>query len=126
MAWKKRLKLPCRRPDFVVGGRAFFGESRAEHAADVCAERRRRVSFAAATRPSHRALVGGQRFVEAGRLDQFQRRQTGGHRDRVAGQRAGLIDRAERGDLSMISRLPPKAPSGMPPPTPCRRWTDPA
>ena len=37
--------------------------------------------------------------VEAGRLDQLQHRQARRHRDRIAAQRAGLVDRAGRRDL---------------------------
>jgi hypothetical protein len=38
------------------------------------------------------------------------------HRHRIARQRAGLVDGAERRDLLHDSRRPPKAPTGMPPP----------
>ena len=66
----------------------------------ICAEKAtpcflRGSDEAVAQRPGLR----GQRLVEARRLDQLQRRQTGGHRQRIARQRAGLIDRAERRDL---------------------------
>ena len=43
--------------------------------------------------------AGGERVVEAGRLDQLQRLQTGGDRDRIARQRARLIDAAERREV---------------------------
>ena len=42
--------------------------------------------------------------------------EAGGHGDGVARQCAGLVHRAQRAICSIISRLPPKAPTGMPPP----------
>jgi hypothetical protein len=54
--------------------------------------------------------------VETRTADQAQGGQAGGHRQRVTRQGAGLVDRAQRGDARMISRLPPKQPTGMPPP----------
>src|SRR3546814_2207966 len=37
--------------------------------------------------------------MEARRLDQFEHRQAGGHRNRVAAERTGLVDRPARCDL---------------------------
>jgi hypothetical protein len=42
---------------------------------------------------------GSEGLVQAGRLEFLQSGQAGGHRQRVARKRAGLIDGAERGDL---------------------------
>ena len=65
-----------------------------------CAEKATPCFFAAAASPSHSCRVrAGQRLVKARRLHQLQGRQTGGDGHRIARQRSGLIDRAERGDL---------------------------
>ena len=57
-------------------------------------------SRAAASSPSHSSVRRAlERRVEARRLDQLERREPGGHRDRIAAQRAGLVDRAARRDL---------------------------
>ena len=56
-------------------------------------------SAAAAARPStSRCRFGGQLGPEGVIVDQLQRRQSGRHGDRVAGQRARLVDRAVRRD----------------------------
>ena len=47
----------------------------------------------------HARGVGGQFVVETGAADQAQGGQAGGHRQRVARERAGLVDRAQRGNL---------------------------
>ena len=50
-------------------------------------------------------------------LQHAQRREPGRHRDRIARQRAGLVDAALAAtSCSMMSRGPPNAPTGMPPP----------
>jgi hypothetical protein len=86
--------------DGIVGARAGVGEVETEHAADVLGREGKAVFFRCADQAIAQCLgLGGQRFIEAGGLDQFQRGETGGGGDRVARQRAGLINRAERGDL---------------------------
>jgi hypothetical protein len=108
----------------VVGAGHCSAEVETEHAADVL-RGEGDAMLRAATAPDRRTAPWSlrQRLVEALFLNQLQRRQAGRHRHRIAGQRAGLVDRPERGDPFHDLALPPKAPSGMPPPITLPRST---
>ena len=57
-------------------------------------------SFAAAVQAVDQALgAGGEPRMKARFADGLEGGQAGGDRDRIAGQRAGLIDRADRSEL---------------------------
>src|SRR3546814_9720026 len=78
----------------------LVAEEQPEHAADPLRGQRdagfARSGFKAVAQHVCAALDVG---VEAGRLDQFEHRQAGGHRNRVAAERTGLVDRLARCDL---------------------------
>ena len=101
------------------------------------ATRRARPRDAAAAQPGResRAAVSSSATISLGR-QLGQRGDPGGHRQRVAGQRAGLVDRPAGATSAIRSRRPPYAPIGMPPPmilpsvvrsgcTPNRAWAPP-
>ena len=65
---------------------------------------------------STRAPGGLELLVHARLGEHPQRGRAGRHGQRVARERAGLVDGASGATVSMISRRPPKAPTGRPPP----------
>ena len=55
--------------------------------------------------------------METGLRNRIECRESRRHCDGIAGERAGLVDGPSGASCSMISRRPPNAPTGMPPPT---------
>ena len=84
----------------------------------LCAENGTpRVARRAVEALAQRARGRAERVVEARRLHELQRREARGDRDRIARERARLVHRARAARARcMMSRRPPNAPTGMPPP----------
>ena len=103
----------------VVIGHRLGGEEQRPHAADA-GDLVRHARPSPRPRSSPSASLLAQLLQPRVRrvVAQFlQRRQPGGHGQRVARQRAGLEDRPGGHDLLMMSARPPYAPTGRPPPT---------
>jgi hypothetical protein len=91
----------------VAGGRLGIrihatgtGEEEAEHAADMIG-RQRNAGTGRSVRQARDEAIGRapELCVETRRLESAQRREAGGHRDWIAGQRARLVDGTEWRDV---------------------------
>ena len=99
IAWKKRLNAGMSEQWPAHGLHLLAGEEQPEHRAHAGGDHGHAGFGGGRFQATQARGALGQVGVEARLLDQFQHRQAGGHRHRVAAQRTCLVDRAGRGDL---------------------------
>ena len=102
---------------FSVTGRQALSEIEAKHASHrLCAKKDSAFFGGCGKAFSKLPGSGGKFFVESRHLYQSQRRKSRRHCDRVAGKRTGLVHGPTGARHCMMSRLPPNAAIGIPPP----------